>query len=64
MQTPIKKADFKNLFIARMTEIIGKYEAYFEFAATSAWTSYKEDPDDMTPGEHAEEEIMEWGNNR
>jgi hypothetical protein len=57
----LTKADFKNRFIARMSEIRGQYEPYFEFTATAAWEMYKEDPDDLTPEEHAEEEISEWG---
>jgi hypothetical protein len=57
----LTKAVFKNRFIAGMTAITGQYEAYFEFTASAAWDTYKEDPGDMTPEDHAREEVSEWG---
>lgn len=55
------KAEFTKRFIARMIEIVGKTEYYFEMTAEAAYDVYEDDPDDMTPEEHAEEEISEWG---
>jgi hypothetical protein len=57
----LTKAEFKNRFITHMTKIMGQFENYFEFTAVAAWDMYKEDPDDMTPEDHAREEISEWG---
>ena len=57
----LSKAAFKNRFVDRMGRLVGQYEAYFEFAAKAAWENYKEDPDDMTPEDHADEDYSEWG---
>jgi hypothetical protein len=57
------KAEFKNRYIAQMTRIMGQYEAYFEFAATSAYDCYLEDPEDVTPEDQADIEVEEWGHN-
>jgi hypothetical protein len=56
----LNQADFKNRFIAKMIKIIGQYEPYFEFAAMGAYSMYKEDPEDMTPEDHASDEYSLW----
>lgn len=56
----MKQAEFKNRFIDRMGHLVGQYEIYFEFAATAAYDMYKEDPDDLTPEEHADDEVDNW----
>lgn len=57
----LKKAEFKNRFIAEMTEIMGQYEAYFEFAAVAGWGWYKVNPEVETPESLAREDVSEWG---
>lgn len=59
----LSKIEFKRRFIARMEDLTGKDDdsEYFNDEAEAAYEMYEEDPDDMTPEEHAEEEIAEWG---
>jgi hypothetical protein len=57
------KSDFKKRFVARMIGIMGQYEPYFEFAATSAYDNYLDDPEDNTPEGHADVEVEEWRDN-
>lgn len=45
-----------------MVEIVGDEDlTYFNEVADGSYEMYKGDPDDMTPEEHAEEEVSEWG---
>jgi hypothetical protein len=58
----LTRAGFKNRFIAELTAITGgEYEPFFEFAAMSAWETYRKYSEDMTPEDHAREEAEAWG---
>ncbi len=62
----LSKTEFGKRFVARMAEILSEEERQKYYLATlesaeGAYETYEEDPEDMTPEEHAEEEVMEWG---
>ena len=59
----MEKAEFKNKYIKRMSEMMERYEPWMEFAATAGFEMYKEDPEDLTPEGHAEAEVDEWRHN-
>ncbi len=61
----LSKQEFGTRFIARMAEILGEEESqkYYRSAlemAEEAYETYLSNPKDMTPEEHAEDEISEW----
>ncbi len=63
----LTREEFGQRYIPRMKSIIGRENdecpvfAYTlnEFADNS-YEMYEQDPNDMTPEEHAEEEVQEW----
>ena len=58
----LSKEEFKKRFIAHMVEHTDRNDNddYFDEEAESGYEFYLQDPDDMTPEEHAEEELAEW----
>ncbi len=60
----LTKAEFKIRFITYMEKQMGWCESsYYNEVADGAYEMYEEDPEDLTPEEHAEEEIQEWSRN-
>ncbi len=61
----LDKAEFGQRFIKRMAVNLGRHaDRYRQSAiesAEGAWEMYQEDPEDMTPEEHADDEVEEWG---
>ncbi len=57
----LSQAEFSKRYIDRITDIYGYEQDWCEEIAGCAYEMYKQDPHDMTPEEHAEEEIPEWG---
>lgn len=58
----LSEDEFKDRYIRHMVwAIVGKDSTnFYSEIAESAYEMYEEDPGDMTPEEHAEEEIAEW----
>ncbi len=58
----LSKPEFEDRFIRQMVwAIVGKESMnFFSEIAESAYEMYEQDPEDMTPEEYAEEEVLNW----
>ncbi len=60
----LSKPEFKIRYTTHIQKITGKdYTEYFNEVANDGYDMYKDDPEDLTPEEHAEEEVEEWSRN-
>ncbi len=60
----LTKAKFKIRFNTYMEKKMGWCESkHYDAIANGCYEMYEEDPDDMTPEEHADEEMDEWARN-
>ncbi len=60
----LTKAEFKIRFITYMDKQMGwKESKHYDIVADGAYEMYEEDPEDMTPEQHADEEMDEWARN-
>ncbi len=58
----LSKEDFERKFIEHMEQIVGRDDTvFYSEVADSSYEMYLQDPEAMTPEEHVEAEISEWG---
>ncbi len=60
----LTKAEFKIRYITHMEKNMGWTDSkHYDQVADEAYVMYEEDMQDMTPEEHADEEMEEWARN-
>ncbi len=60
----LTKAEFKIRFITHMEKYMGWTDSkHYDQVADGAYEMYEDDPDDLTPEGHADEEMAEWARN-